>query len=150
MRMTICLYKCLKMKKTRWWFQIFFICKLGEMIQFDLRIFFKLGWFNHQFLRFLALFLQHFFAEKPHNLRTSSHEGPPFETPFCRLEPFIQLGGGEVLKTNAIPPRSSGATNFSLGIQENISPNPVTPEKRYFMSPEHTCKSCNTKNLRRY
>ena len=82
------------MKKTRWWFQIFFICKLGEMIQFDLRIFFKLGWFNHQFLRFLALFLQHFFAEKPHNLRTSSHEGPPFETPFCRLEPFIQLGGG--------------------------------------------------------
>ena len=39
MRMTICLYKCLKMKKTRWWFQIFFICKLGEMIQFDEHIF---------------------------------------------------------------------------------------------------------------
>ena len=113
------LYKCLKMKKTRWWFQIFFICKLGEMIQFDEHIF-QIGLV--QFLRFLALFLQHFFAEKPHNLRfcqqktpsdlrTSSHEGPRFETPFCRLEPFIQLGGGREQNKRDFP--TSSALTFS-------------------------------------
>ena len=33
-----------------WRFQIFFMFtpNLGEMIQFDFRIFFKMGWFNHQ------------------------------------------------------------------------------------------------------
>ena len=104
--------KCLKMKKTRWWqLKYFLFATLREMIQFDLRIFFKLGWFNHQFLRFLALFLQHFFAEKPHNLRTSSHEGPPFETPFCRLEPFIQLGGGREQNHRDFP--TSSALTFS-------------------------------------
>ena len=42
--------------KTRWWFQIFFLNMFipiyGEMIQFDLRIFFKMGWFNHQLEEF--------------------------------------------------------------------------------------------------
>ena len=54
-----------------------FATLLGGMIQFDEHIF-QMGWFNHQlekgqinqqFLRILAPFLQHFFAEKPHNLR---------------------------------------------------------------------------------
>ena len=36
--------------ESRWWFQIFFmfIPKIGEMIQFDSRIFFSDGWLNHQ------------------------------------------------------------------------------------------------------
>ena len=33
---------------SRWWFQISFIFTPGERIQFDLRIFFQVGWFNHQ------------------------------------------------------------------------------------------------------
>ena len=35
-------------KNPRWWFQISFMFTPGERIQFDLSIFFQVGWFNHQ------------------------------------------------------------------------------------------------------
>ena len=145
-----------------------FATLLGGMIQFDEHIF-QMGWFNHQlekgqinqqFLRILAPFLQHFFAEKPHNLRFCQKNTIGFEdfkpwrpsfrnTVDLSARTIHSTWGGEGAKptwfSNVI------GTNFFPESRKIFHPiHPVTPEKRYFMSPEHTCKSCNTKNLRRY
>ena len=49
---------------TRWWFQRFFMFTpiLGEMIQFDLRIFFKWVGSNHQLEKMVLDFLKHYIS----------------------------------------------------------------------------------------